>query len=88
MQRLIGLTSCLVVMTSLLWSQRRPMTVDDALDMVNVGDVRLSPDGQWVAYNSMENGSMNIYVKSVTVERAAVLVSSGPAFFVSSPNFS
>ncbi len=30
--------------------QPRPMTVDDALDVVNVGNGIMSPDGEWVLY--------------------------------------
>jgi len=30
--------------------ESRPMTVDDALDLVNVGDGIMSPDGEWVLY--------------------------------------
>lgn len=33
---------------------RRPMTVDDALNMINVSRVLLSPDGQWVVYSTSE----------------------------------
>jgi len=32
----------------------RPMTVDDALDMVNVGGGMMSPDGEWVLYSKSE----------------------------------
>ncbi|MEE8146499.1 MAG: hypothetical protein V3T24_02750, partial [Longimicrobiales bacterium] len=30
---------------------RRPMTVDDAMDMVRVGSPLMSPDGSWVLYS-------------------------------------
>ena len=30
---------------------RRPMTTDDGLDMVQLGDVLMSPDGQWVFFS-------------------------------------
>ncbi len=33
---------------------RRPMTVDDALDMVNVGGATMSPSGDWVLYTQSE----------------------------------
>jgi dipeptidyl aminopeptidase/acylaminoacyl peptidase len=33
---------------------QRPMTVDDALNMVRVGDVLISPDGQWVFFSKSE----------------------------------
>lgn len=32
----------------------RPMTVDDALDMVRVGGALMSPDGEWVLYSRRE----------------------------------
>jgi dipeptidyl aminopeptidase/acylaminoacyl peptidase len=32
----------------------RPMTVDDALNMVRVGDALISPDGQWVFFSKSE----------------------------------
>jgi len=32
----------------------RPMTVDDALDMVSVGGALMSPDGEWVLYSRRE----------------------------------
>ena len=33
---------------------RRPMTVDDALNMVRLGNVRMSPDGKWVFFSKSE----------------------------------
>ncbi|MFQ5771558.1 MAG: hypothetical protein ACE5HX_13550, partial [bacterium] len=30
---------------------RRPMTTDDGLDMVRVGNALMSPDGKWVFYS-------------------------------------
>jgi len=35
-------------------TNRRPMTVDDALNMVRLGDVRMSPDGKWVFFSKSE----------------------------------
>jgi dipeptidyl aminopeptidase/acylaminoacyl peptidase len=35
-------------------SAKRPMTVDDALDMVRVGDALISPDGEWVFFSKSE----------------------------------
>jgi len=29
----------------------RPMTVDDALNMIRLGDVRMSPDGKWIFFS-------------------------------------
>jgi len=42
---------------NILYSQDaelRPMTVDDALNMVRIGDVRMSPDGKWVFFSKSE----------------------------------
>ncbi|MEE8587301.1 MAG: S9 family peptidase, partial [Acidobacteriota bacterium] len=33
---------------------KRPMTVDDALNMVNLGNALISPDGEWVLYSRSE----------------------------------
>ena len=33
---------------------RRPMTVDDALNMVRLGNVRMSPDGKKVFFSKSE----------------------------------
>lgn len=33
---------------------RRPLTVDDALNMVRLGNVRISPDGKWVFFSKSE----------------------------------
>lgn len=33
---------------------RRPMTLDDALNMVTAGDVLMTPDGQWVFFSKSE----------------------------------
>ncbi len=35
-------------------TEKRPMTVDDALDMVRVGDALISPDGEWVFFSKSE----------------------------------
>jgi len=35
-------------------ANRRPMTVDDALNMVRLRDVRMSPDGKWVFFSKSE----------------------------------
>ena len=35
-------------------SDRRPMTVDDALNMVRIADVLMSPDGEWVFFSKSE----------------------------------
>ncbi len=35
-------------------AERRPMTSDDALNMVNVGNALISPDGKWVFFSKSE----------------------------------
>jgi len=32
----------------------RPMTVDDALNMIRLGNVQMSPDGKWVFFSKSE----------------------------------
>ncbi|MEE8377154.1 MAG: S9 family peptidase [Candidatus Aminicenantaceae bacterium] len=42
---------------SILYAQDadlRPMTVDDALNMVRIGNVQMSPDGKWVFFSKSE----------------------------------
>jgi dipeptidyl aminopeptidase/acylaminoacyl peptidase len=34
--------------------QLRPMTIDDSLNMVRLGDVQMSPDGKWVFFSKSE----------------------------------
>lgn len=53
MLRSLGLTVALVLLATSGAAQDapRPMTVDDALDMVSVGSPLLSPDGSWVLYS-------------------------------------
>lgn len=42
--------SCLSYATQ----DKRPMTVDDALNMVRIGNVMISPDGEWVFFSKSE----------------------------------
>ncbi len=35
-------------------SARRPMTVDDAVNMIRIADVLMSPDGEWVFFSESE----------------------------------
>ncbi len=48
--------------------QRRPLNVDDIFALKNVGDPRVSPDGQWVAYTvsqmdeKKDNADTDIYM--------------------------
>ncbi len=51
--RILAVLLAIVVLTVPAHGQdtRRPMTVDDALDMVQVGSPLMSPDGSWVLYS-------------------------------------
>jgi len=44
----------LMITTRLTAQERRPMTTDDALDMVQVGGALMSPDGSWVLFSKSE----------------------------------
>ncbi len=48
------LFSVLTVFGSAQQQLKRPMTVDDALNMVGVGNAMISPDGEWVLYSRSE----------------------------------
>lgn len=45
---------CLMTLLSADEKTQRPMTVDDALNMVRVGNALISPDGQWVFFSKSE----------------------------------
>lgn len=45
---------CAAIFLSAGENNRRPMTADDALNMVRVGNVLISPNGQWVFYSLSE----------------------------------
>ncbi len=48
---------CFICISTFLFAEektQRPMTVDDALNMVRVGDALISPDGQWVFFSKSE----------------------------------
>jgi len=50
-----GIILLFVMMTSVIHAQeKRPMTVDDALNMVRVGNPLISPDGKWVLFSQSE----------------------------------
>ena len=53
---ILTLISSLLAASSLFGqgAARRPMTVDDALNMVRVADVLMSPDGRWVFFSKSE----------------------------------
>lgn len=44
----------MVLATSMSAQERRPMTTDDGLDMVNVGGAIMSPNGEWVFFSRSE----------------------------------
>ncbi|MCJ7682525.1 MAG: S9 family peptidase, partial [Candidatus Aminicenantes bacterium] len=43
-----------LILTAMGAAEKRPMTVDDALNMIGIGNVMISPDGQWVFYSQSE----------------------------------
>ena len=43
-----------IVVTPVVGQDLRPMTTDDALDMVRVGGALISPDGSWVLFSKSE----------------------------------
>lgn len=50
-----GLVAGMTAMAAPLAAQdRRPMTTDDAIDLVNVGNATISPDGSWVIFSRSE----------------------------------
>jgi len=56
-RKIITILFCLTLIFSLVSAQEaklRPMTVDDALNMVRLQDVHLSPDGKWVFFSKSE----------------------------------
>jgi dipeptidyl aminopeptidase/acylaminoacyl peptidase len=48
------LTICFAIFLPAEEKMRRPMTADDALNMVAVGDALISPDGHWVFFSKSE----------------------------------
>ena len=53
---IVALIFSLLAVTSLFaqGSARRPMTVDDVLNMIRIADVLMSPDGEWVFFSESE----------------------------------
>ena len=57
MKKIILCKILILFCLSLLYAQEanlRPMTVDDALNMVRLGNVQMSPDGKWVFFSKSE----------------------------------
>ena len=54
MIRFATLSLALVLVAPVAAQERRPMTTDDALDMVQVGGATISPDGSWVLFSKSE----------------------------------
>src|SRR5918911_1271644 len=83
MKRLTSVIICALVCASVVWAQtaRRPMTVDDLLQVRRVGDPQLSPDGRWVAYSvavpdrAANRSRTQIYLVSVDGGEAKALTS-------------
>ncbi len=46
-----------IAMVALVSAQeaKRPMTVDDALDMIQVSGPQISPDGKWILYSRSDS---------------------------------
>jgi dipeptidyl aminopeptidase/acylaminoacyl peptidase len=54
MRRLVAIALVPLAVTSLSAQERRGMTTDDALDMVQVREPLISPDGSWVLFSKSE----------------------------------
>ena len=54
MRTLVGLSLAVLLYVPVSAQERRPMTTDDALDMVQVGDPLIAPDGTWVLFSRSE----------------------------------
>ena len=54
MRGLVGVVVSLVFVAPLSAQEKRAMTTDDALDMVQVGGALMSPDGSWVLFSKSE----------------------------------
>ena len=53
MKRFVYVTTLVLLVSLPLaeWAQaQRPMTVEDVLTLEQISNVRISPDGRWVAY--------------------------------------
>ena len=61
----------------------RPMTVEDVLALERIGDVRISPDGRWVAYvvskRDFENDRTESDLWVVATDGGAPRVNSSPS---------
>ena len=54
MRRLAAVVVALLFVAPLSAQERRAMTTDDALNMVQVGGALISPDGSWVLFSKSE----------------------------------
>jgi dipeptidyl aminopeptidase/acylaminoacyl peptidase len=54
MRTLLTLFTAFIATTSVSAQEGRPMTTDDALEMVQVGGALMSPDGDWVLFSKSE----------------------------------
>ncbi len=55
----------------ILWSQKRPIQIDDLFSIQRINDFRLSPDGEWIAYTAEKSD-----VKQNRINSDVFLVSS------------
>ncbi|MFC2158930.1 prolyl oligopeptidase family serine peptidase [Acidobacteriota bacterium] len=54
MKKTITILSIILFITATAAAEKRPMTTDDALNIVRVGGAQITPDGQWVLYSKSE----------------------------------
>jgi hypothetical protein len=54
MRILISLLLSCAMVSNVSQAAKRPMTVDDSLNIVSVGDVLMSPDGEKIFYSKTE----------------------------------
>ena len=88
----MSIFTVVIQVASLSEAERRPMTVDDALEMVTLGDVTISPDGGKVFYSERRlRWNNNDYVRQFfiastkTGDRNQLVVAPGGSDFHFSP---
>ena len=69
--RALPFLGVILLATTLFGQETRPLTVDDIFNFKNVGDPRISPDGEWIAYTvsqmnaEKDNSDTDIYMVSI-----------------------
>ena len=69
--RALPFLGVILLATTLFGQETRPLTVDDIFNLKNVGDPRISPDGEWIAYTvsqmnaEKDNSDTDIYMVSI-----------------------